>query len=182
MRGSLVLLAALGLAGASCGSGSSPPASGQGGGGAGGAAAGVGGTTGGGGGGGGGAGGGGGQGGTCPDTSHPTDLPAKINLNDECPYVGADTAGCAAGTFEYNCPDPLGFATPPEAGCVHPTSGTDTMLRWCCTSALCSRFFSRDARCDCQSANPHDYNCAPGATAAATCTANASGDFCCPFT
>jgi hypothetical protein len=171
MRGSLVLVAALGLTGASCGSGSSPPASGQGGAGAGGGAAGVAGTT-----------GGGGQGGTCPDTSQPTSLPAKINLNDECPYVGADTAGCGAGTFEYNCPDPLGFATPPEAGCVHPTSGTNVTLRWCCTSALCSRFFSRDTRCDCGSANPHDYDCAPGATAAATCAANASGDFCCPFT
>jgi hypothetical protein len=125
--------------------------------------------------------GGGGQAGTCASRP-PTDLPGKINLNDECPYVGADTAGCGAGTFEYNCPDPLGFGTPPEAGCVHPTSGASTTTRWCCTSALCSRFSSRDARCDCQSANANDYNCAPGATAAATCTANASGDFCCPFT
>ena len=78
-------------------------------------------------------------------------------------------------------PDPLGFAVPPEAGCVHPTSGADTMLRWCCTTALCSHFPSRDARCDCQSANRYDYNCAPGATAAAACAANGSGDFCCPF-
>jgi len=45
-----------------------------------------------------------------------TDLPDGINLNNDCPYVGANTASCA-----------------------------------------------------------------PGATATATCTANASGDFCCPF-
>ena len=92
-----------------------------------------------------------------------TDLPAGINLNNECPYVGANTAGCGAGTFEYNCPDPLGFAIAPEGGCVHPTSGADTTLRWCCTTALCSHFPTRDARCDCQSANRYDYNCAPGA-------------------
>ena len=114
--------------------------------------------------------------------SQVTDLPPGINLNNECPYVGANTAGCGAGTFEYNCPDPLGFAVPPEGGCVHPTSGADTTLRWCCTTALCSHFPSRDARCDRQTANRYDYNCAPGAAATATCTVNASGlDFCCPF-
>ena len=160
------------LVGLACNSGSSPPASGTGGSGA----PGSGGTTG----GGGSGGGSGGQGGTCPP-SQVTDLPTGINLNNECPYVGANTAGCGAGTFEYNCPDPLGFAVPPEGGCVHPTSGADTTLRWCCTTALCSHFPSRDARCDCQAANRYDYNCAPGAAATATCTANASGDFCCSF-
>ena len=89
------------LVGLACSSGSSPPASGQGGSGA----PGGGGTTG----GGGSGGGAGGQGGTCPP-SQVTDLPAGINLNNECPYVGANTVGCGAGTFEYNCPDPLGFA------------------------------------------------------------------------
>jgi hypothetical protein len=154
-----------------CGSGSNPPASGQGGSGS----LGVAGTT------GGGGSGIGGQGGSCPP-SQVTDLPAGINLNNECPYVGANTAGCGASTFEYNCPDPLGFAVPPEGGCVHPTSGTDIMLRWCCTSALCSHFPTRDSLCDCQSQNRYDYNCAPGATAAATCILNiTSGDFCCPF-
>ena len=160
------------FAGLACSSGSSPPASGTGGGF---------GANGGGSGGGGGRGtGDGGQGGTCP-ASQVTDLPDGINLNHDCPYVGANTAGCAAGTFEYNCPDPLGFAIAPAGGCVHPTSGADTMLRWCCTTALCSHFTTRDTRCDCQSANRYDYSCAPGATASATCTANASGDFCCPF-
>ena len=110
-----------------------------------------------------------------------TDLPDGINLYNECPYVGANTAGCAAGTFEYNCPDPLGIAIAPGAGCVHPTSGADTTLRWCCPTALCSHFPTRDARCDCQSANRYDYSCAPGAPATATCAANTSGDFCCPF-
>lgn len=158
---------------AACSSSSNPPASGTGG-----AFAGSGGSSG----GGGGRGGAGGQSSLCPDRGRSTDLPPKINLNDECPYVGANTAGCAAGTFEYNCPDDLGFGIAPEAGCVHPTSGANTTHRWCCTSMLCSRFFSRDARCDCQTENAHDYNCAPGATAAETCVANASGDFCCPFT
>jgi hypothetical protein len=166
------LVGVAGLAGVGCGSSSPPPAPGQGGGGTGGGGA----TA--------GAGGGGlaGAAGSCPDTSTPTDLPIKINTVDECPFVGADTAGCGAGTFEYDCPDPLGLGVPPEAGCTHPTSGTNTTMRWCCTSALCSRFFSRDARCDCASANPHDYNCAPGSLAAATCAANTSGDVCCPFT
>ena len=160
--------------GLACSSGSSPPGPGQGG--SSGVAGGGGGTT-----GGGGRGGGdGGQAGTCPP-SQVTDLPDGINLNNDCPYVGANTAGCGAGTFEYNCPDPLGFGIPPLAGCVHPTSGAGTMERWCCTTALCSHITSRDVRCDCQSANRYDYNCAPGATATATCTANASGDFCCPF-
>jgi len=179
MRGSSAVLIEVWLAVvlAACGSSSPPPASGQGGGVAGGGGASSAGTA-----GRGGGGGAGGQAGTCPDTSAPTDLPYKINLNDECPYVGADTAGCGAGTFEYNCPDAFGLMTPPEAGCAHPTSGPNMTTRWCCTSALCSRFFSRDSRCDCTSANPHDYNCAPGSIAAATCTANASGDFCCPFT
>jgi len=171
-----VVAVALAPVAVGCGSGSAPPASGQGGG-TGGAAGGAGTSS-----GGSSGGGAGGQGGSCPDTSAPTDLPAKINNIDECPYVGADTAGCGAGTFEYDCPDALGLGIPPEAGCTHATSGANMMMRWCCTSALCSRFFSRDARCDCASANPHDYNCAPGATAAATCNANASGDFCCPFT
>jgi hypothetical protein len=157
------------VVGVACSSGSSPPASGQGGTGA----PGGGGTSAGG-------GGAGGQGGTCPP-SQVTDLPGGINLNNECPYVGANTAGCGAGTFEYNCPDPLGFAVPPEGGCVHPTSGADTTLRWCCTTALCSHFPNRDARCDCHAANRYDYNCAPGATATATCAANTSGDFCCSF-
>jgi hypothetical protein len=165
LMGSGVGVILLGLA---CGSGSSPPASGEGGTGA----PGGGGTS---------AGGGAaGQGGTCPP-SQATDLPAGINLNNECPYVGANTAGCGAGTFEYNCPDPLGFPVAPEGGCVHPTSGADAMLRWCCTTALCSHFPSRDGRCDCQAANRYDYNCAPGASASATCAANASGDFCCSF-
>ena len=57
----------------------------------------------------------GGQGGTCPP-SQATDLPDGINLNNDCPYVGANTAGCGAGTFEYNCPDPLGFAIAPAGG------------------------------------------------------------------
>lgn len=155
------------LAGLACSSGSSPPPSGTGGGLAGNA-------------GGSGGGGDGGQGGACPP-SQTTDLPDGINLNNECPYVGANTAGCGAGTFEYNCPDPLGFPIAPAGGCVHPTSGADTMLRWCCVTALCSHFTTRDARCDCQSANRYDYNCAPGAPASATCTPNTSGDFCCPF-
>ena len=86
------------------------------------------------------------------------------------------------GHLQYNCPDPLGFAVPPEGGCVHPTSGADTTLRWCCTTALCGHFPSRDARCDCQAANRYDYNCAPGAAATATCAANAGGDFCCSST
>ena len=37
----------------------------------------------------------GGQGGTCP-ASQATDLPNGINLNNDCPYVGANTAGCGA--------------------------------------------------------------------------------------
>jgi hypothetical protein len=156
------------LAGLACGSGSSPPASGTGGGaGSAGSAGSRGGS-------------GGGQGGSCPP-SQVTDLPAGINLNDECPYAGANTADCGAGTFAYDCPDPLGFGVPPEGGCIHPTSGANTTLRWCCTTALCSHFPTRDARCDCQSANRYDYNCAPGATATATCAVNTSGDFCCPF-
>ena len=131
-------------------------------------------------GGGGATGSGGGGAGACP--SHlATSLPPKINDDDACPYVGMDTAGCAAGTFEYDCQDD-GIYAPPEAGCTHPASGAATMTRWCCTSALCSRFFDRDTSCDCTSAEPNDYNCAPGATAAATCTVNASGDYCCPFT
>jgi hypothetical protein len=122
----------------------------------------------------------GGAGGSCPNRPS-TDLPLKINNNDECAYVGTGTAGCATGEFEYACPD-NGFAIPPEAGCTHPTSGANTMLRWCCTSALCSRFFSRDSRCDCRSQLVNDYNCAPGSIAAETCTKNSSGDYCCPFT
>jgi hypothetical protein len=169
MRGWLTVGLGLALAGvAACSSGAAPPGAGTGGGAAGSGA------------GFGGRGGGGGQGGTCPP-SQVTDLPDGINLNNECPYVGANTAGCGAGTFEYNCPDPLGFGVPPVAGCVHPTSGANVTERWCCTSALCSHFPSRDTRCDCQAANRYDYNCAPGATASATCEANASGDFCCPF-
>ena len=166
MRNLLVVVVAAVLAGVGCGSGSSPPPSGQGG---------SGGTT-----GGGGTTGSGGQGGTCPP-SEVTDLPSGINLYNECPYVGANTTGCGAGTFEYNCPDPLGTGIAPAGGCVHPTSGGDTTLRWCCTTALCSHFPTRDGRCDCQVANRYDYNCAPGATAAATCTANTSGDFCYAF-
>jgi hypothetical protein len=167
----------LGLSSVACGSGSSAPPSGQGGatgsagssasGGAGSGAPGSG-------------AGGSGAGGSCP-ARPPTDLPTKINLNDECAYVGSSTAGCATGDFEYACPD-NGFGVPPEAGCTHPTSGANMMLRWCCASTLCSRFFSRDARCDCTSQDPNDYNCAPGATAAETCSMNASGDYCCPFT
>jgi hypothetical protein len=117
---------------------------------------------------------------SCPARSA-TNLPTKINLNDECAYVGTGTAGCAPADFEYDCPD-NGLAIPPEAGCTHPTSGANPTLRWCCASALCSRFFSRDAHCTCPSPNPNDYNCAPGATAAAACAKNASGDYCCPFT
>jgi hypothetical protein len=161
----------VGLAAASpgCGSGSGSPQTGLGGG-----LMGSGGSTGSG-------GNAGGQGGACPDHSQPTDLPAGINLVNECAYAGTATPGCAAGTFEYDCPD-IGFAIAPEAGCVHPTSGTNTTLRWCCTTALCSHFRSRDTRCDCTTVNAHDYNCAPGAAAATTCVANASGDYCCPFT
>src|SRR3954454_21003807 len=97
--------------GVACGSGSNPPASGSGGGfaGGGGGSAGQGGGS-----------GVGGRGGGCPP-SQVTDLPGGINLNDECPYVGANTADCGAGTFAYDCPDPLGFGVPPEGGCIHPT-------------------------------------------------------------
>jgi hypothetical protein len=157
------------LAGVACSSGSSPPGAGGGGGSAG-QGGGGGGTT-----------GAGGQGGASCPPSQATDLPGGINLNDECPYAGANTADCGAGTFAYDCPDPLGFGVPPEGGCIHPTSGTNMTLRWCCTTALCSHFPTRDGRCDCQAANRYDYNCAPGATAAATCAATAGGDFCCAF-
>jgi hypothetical protein len=93
------------FAGLACSSGSSPSPAGTGGG-----RAGTGGGT-----GGGGGTGDGGQGGTCPP-SQATDLPNGINLNNDCPYVGANTAGCGAGTFEYNCPDPLGFAIAARGG------------------------------------------------------------------
>ena len=105
------------LAGLACSSGSSPPPSGTGGGFAGN------------GGGSGGGGGDGGQAGTCP-ASQATDLPDGINLNNDCPYVGANTAGCGAGTFEYNCPDPLGFAIAPAGGMCpsHVGRGHDAAL------------------------------------------------------
>jgi hypothetical protein len=180
MRSLLVVGVLLGLSNVACGSGSSAPPSGQGGatGSAGSSASGGAGTSASGGAGSGAA--GSGAAGSCPARPS-TDLPTKINNNDECVYVGTSTAGCPTGELEYACPD-NGLKIPPEAGCTHPTSGANLALRWCCTSALCSRFFSRDARCVCGSQAPNDYNCAPGATAAETCSKNASGDFCCPFT